>query len=656
MKWTKSRYKLVGTFVVALAGSGAMGAWTPSGSGEFNDSGNWAGGTIDGQFTEGGGSYTGTNTVTFNADATLANGLNFNYAGSGSFKLSAAGVTATTVTWTTANTFTFASPVTLASNDVIQLTSGSPLPVNTVFTSASGWQSGFYALGISGNNFQVRPNSGGALTFAAHATNSNSVFRARVLTLGGDIVFNATNAASQVLTIGAAGGSTDAAVLQLSGNRTVNVSSGDAVVIRNVITQSGSTRKLVKTGAGTLELGTGVASSILNSTFSGGVDLNAGTLRLAGSTEASAAPTRGVIGTGTLRANGGGLEFVNQQDVRNATVLAANLPIVADFTAGAFSLQLNAAISGMGNLLLDGKGAIPIAGTPEFRLRSAYTYTGNLEVTNHLTNSPGTTPFSVSLEAAVPGNVTVSGSNIANGESRLLWRSTFSDRLGNTSTVTLNDYSRLEMTTGLVETVGTLVVNDTNGPNVVLASDAGFFLGTAGTANGKIHVRNGGVLAGKGIVDTAVVASEVGGTVVAGSAISGAGGTTGMLTISGGLLADAAVSFAFNFNGPSNLSTLSLTGASDDLTPLSGQNVVNLYDMGGGPLPEGTYTLISGIETGGLSDFSLAALPAGWTGSLAYDAGNLNFVVEVPEPTMIACASALSLLLMRRRETSRGAM
>ena len=214
----------------------------------------------------------------------------------------------------------------------------------------------------------------------------------------------------------------------------------------------------------------------------------------------------------------------------------------------------------------------------------------------------------------VTGDLTVNGNTdgIHTGYSQLA--SLSSDVIANTSTVTLNQNTQWYISgTGISEVITKLVVNDNNGTALQKSgavATENWVVGattnaTYTNATVGLYVRNGGFLAGNGVIGSGagnnvipVFVNQAGGTIIPGSTSFNAGTTVGTLVIGSGMTANASFSLDVNMNGSNgNTSTLSLTGTDTFL----GSNVtINFANLNSGTMATGTpYTIISGLETAG---------------------------------------------------------
>ena len=247
------------------------------------------------------------------------------------------------------------------------------------FTGGASLNGGTFNLnasGASGNgNFTI---NGGVLDNTVNTSQSTVTLNNNSYTWAGDFTFNGSNPGPNYygnnrITFGGSG-----AVTLTGGNRAVNVNAG-ILTVTNSIGDGGNGYRLTKNGPGMMVL----ASS---NSFSGGMILNAGTLKLGNA---------GSLGTGTLIINGGTI------DNNSATALTLNNTVQTwrgDFSFG-----------GTGPLNL-GTGAISLgelAGT----MRTVTVAGSTLTVGGIISN--GTTVNSLDKSGA--GTLVLNGANAYTG-------------------------------------------------------------------------------------------------------------------------------------------------------------------------------------------------------------------------------------------------
>ncbi len=172
-----------------------------------------------------------------------------------------------------------------------------PSEFNAAVTLSSGASYSAHTTQIDGGGGQFNIN-GGTITFreiqlASHASNSGK------LVMGGDATFAQTGGAGTSV-IRSTGSLAQAGSISLSaGNRTFTVNNGSAAVDLNVRAAVTGTGRLIKSGAGTMQL------SAAN-TYSGGTTITSGVLQIAadnrlGAVPGSAQANNIIFDGGTLR-------------------------------------------------------------------------------------------------------------------------------------------------------------------------------------------------------------------------------------------------------------------------------------------------------------------------------------------------------------------
>jgi fibronectin-binding autotransporter adhesin len=241
-----------------------------------------------------------------------------------------------------------------------------PSEFNAAVTLSSGAAYSAHTTQVDGGGGTFNAN-GGTVTFtdillASHASNSGK------MVMGGDVTFAQTNGAGTSV-IRSTGSLAQAGSVSLSaGDRTLTVNNGSAGVdlqVRAAITGAG---RLVKSGAGTMQL-----SSATNS-YSGGTTISAGTLQLTADNQLGAAP--GSFQSNNIVLDGGTLRTgarINSISLTNAGTNYASFPTLflngfgsdaltasANVLAGVRTIAVTAGGSGYVN---QSPSAPPIANT-----------------------------------------------------------------------------------------------------------------------------------------------------------------------------------------------------------------------------------------------------------------------------------------------------
>ena len=663
---SRARLQAVALLAAGLLAPRAPAQFTPTGAGPFdyNTTGNWNGGTINGVFSQ---TPSAAQSVTFGANSTLTTGLTFSLGGSSKSLTLRGDGTERTVTLGgdvsvsgTTSAITLGSTtagnglnVVLGADRTFSVASGNTLYVNNVvsggnaLTKAGAGQLTFAGANTytgtttvnggtlflngsgtlnSGNNVVINSASTasltlgggftqtiGTLTFGgvggtASSVNNVTLNIGATLTLGGTVTFNA-NGIPTANPVSAISGGT----LDLGGNRTFAVadSTGSAAELNISSDITGSGNSLTKTGTGRLQL-TGA------NTYDGGTVLNGGVI-FAGSSSA--------LGTGPVTIN----------NLLGATsTLGVNTGVGGNTTIGA--------------LTFGGGGAGATTNSQNDLGVNTSTLTLNGTVTYDATNNPkGSTIYSLS------GGTPVTAGTLALGAGRIF-------NIGNSATTTNElTISAPIVSGGLIKTgPGTLRLSGANtytGGTTVSAG--GLFVSNttgSGVGTGALTIESGASLYGTGTIGGAT-------TILLGGALGsgGSGNAGGNLTFTNGLTLNNGAVFNFQLGTTSDKYTLTggtLTGAST-----LGSLTINL--TAGAGFGAGVYTLFdfsSGSVTTSsfdVSDFAFGTTISGFSYSLASTGNLLQLTASaIPEPSTyaaIAGAAMLGLAVWRRSKQNRPA-
>jgi autotransporter-associated beta strand protein len=432
--------------------------------------------------------------------------------------------------------------------------------------------SSFFALGGSGSTAGLFTVNGGVLD-----TGSGGTTITNAVTLAADLNFTGTGNLTQ-----------NTGAITLTGSRSVSVGSTAAVTFGGDV--SGDTFSLTKTGTGGLHL-LGVVG-----TGTGGVNVSAGTLRLAGintytgdttltaGTLIAGSATYAFGGSGStagsLNINGGTLDATVAATITNAVNLGGNLLYTgtASLTQNTGAITLGAAnriiqISGSTVTLggvIGGDAGIGIAkqGVGTLILSGVNTYTGGTT----LTQGPlvlASATHALGGSGGTAGTFTVNGGTVDASVNATI-----------TNALTLGTDLVFTGTANLTQTTGAITLGASRTISV-----GGSRLSLGGVIGGATF---GIVKAGAGTLELAGVNTYTGnttlsaGTLVAGSAtfaFGGSGSSAGTLGLTGGILdasVDAtitnAITFGSNlvFTGTANLTqnngVINLGGASRTIT------------------------------------------------------------------------------------------
>ncbi|MCX6895816.1 MAG: glycosyl hydrolase family 28-related protein, partial [Verrucomicrobia bacterium] len=220
---------------------------------------------------------------------------------------------------------------------------------------------------------------------------------------------------------------------------------------------------LTKSGAGQLTLNT-------TNTFTGGVTLNAGTVKLGNAN---------CLGTGALLGNGGGFSFSgsNLRDGNGGKGVTNDIALLKNTSGNTLQskIQLSGQISGPGNLSMNGfsSGELTLSGN-----NSAWSGNAGAGVTNNFVIATAADSLTVQLTSnlKLSGVISGDGSVVKSG----------------TNTLTLAGANTYTNTTTV--TAGTLLVNGSLASGAVnISSNA--ILGGSGAIAGIVTVTNGATLA-----------------------------------------------------------------------------------------------------------------------------------------------------------------
>jgi len=427
--------------------------------------------------------------------------------------------------------------------------------------------------------------SGGALTLNGTISGAGGISLAGApgLTLNGASTFTGGfNLGGGALTVGndsalGQGGVTVSGASSLDSNKSVSLANdfrlnarlaaggSNDLALNGTLTGLGVLRK---TGTGRLTLGGA-------NTFSGGVDLQGGALRVATDTS---------LGLGTLTVEGNAaLDASANVNLGNAVVLNAGLDI-----GGANDIRLGGVISGTGPLSYSGSGTLTLANA-NFWTGGTTLKSGTLNVGDNFALGQGALAVTgnANLRANVPG--TVLGNALT---------------LGAGTTLNVDGSNPLALT-GTIDGGGALALsglgavvlagaNTYSGGTIVSGATLGV-INPAGSATGSgaVQVQAGGALVGNG---------SIAGTVSVGSGLLEPGlGGAGTLTVGGlNLAAGSVLNYELGEAGVAG-------GTFNDLINVNGNlqldGTLNIAQSAGGKFGAGLYRLIN--YTGTLADNGL---------------------------------------------------
>jgi autotransporter-associated beta strand protein len=532
--------------------------------------------------------------------------------------------------WATAGSGTATTYVTLSGGNLASFTAG------TNVSSAS-----FPNPSTTNDNYNLTTAS--TTTYGAASRSANTIRNtvgASTLTFGNsasqiNLVTNGIlNAGTGLLTV-ANGGTHVSSGIQIGPNN------GRELVV-NAANSSISLGRIIDGGGGASSVtvntsGTNTVTLTTANTFTGGIQLNSGTL-LAGSSSA--------LGTGTFNLKGGTFGTTAALTIANPiNVTGTN---IVGYAAQAGDLTFSGALSGNGTLTnFTGSSAA----TNLFLTGNLSGFTGTLDYTCRTGTDTqfwrfGTNSATVDLSNAAvivrAGNVTnlitvasknfgfrdgISGATLKLGSlsgdgvvqasynnagpntleiGALNADTTFSGALaGGNSGTKLN---LTKVGNGILTLTGTHPYSGTTAINGGTLMVNGLL-----TGNSAVTVNSGGTFAGSGISSGAV-------TITGGGAIAPGNSSGGVLTLSGALtLNDGSI---LNMAIGNESSRISLGGT----FTAGGITTVNVSALAG--FGAGTYPLITGAAGINASNFAVGTTPGGYTCTLSASSGTLSLTVE----------------------------
>lgn len=479
--------------------------------------------------------------------------------------------------------------------------------VNDIGLSANGTFGGTGNLTLSGvisntTSRAVAKVGSGQLILA----NANTYQGGTTLSGGTLVVGNNQALGSGALTVASA--STLASSQAVTLANTVSLASNLTVAGANdlrldgVISSTGAF-KLIKTGSGNLTLAAA-------NTFTGGIDLNGGTL--------TAPLDNGGLGSGTLTVTGNG-RLVYGTSLMGLTPIIINSGSTLEFSNNG-TVNYNAQMSGGGDLVKTGTGSL--------ELFIASTLTGLVDVrqgtvksavSNALGNNPNlnidsgalvTIDFGAGLKSLTgAGQITVNSGplTIGNGNAS----STFDGVISGPGAVIKAGTGLLTLT-GINTHTGTTTVN---GGRLNIASGGSL-------ASGLVTVASGGTLGGSGRLTGGVTINSGGHLALA----SGSTLTTGALTLTSGSIVDIAL-------GTPTIAT-PMAKVSGNLI-ISASPTFNFTDAG--DMANGIYRLFDYTGTLTYTGGTLGTVPTGiLSGEITLDISQSNIVNVVVNSALLA--------------------
>jgi autotransporter-associated beta strand protein len=436
--------------------------------------------------------------------------------------------------------------------------------------------------------------------FTANNTSSNELS----FTSTSSLTFDNTTGNAQLNIIGSTTALTRiTSNITLTDNLDLNVTNTNATDNRGALSLSGvvsGSGRIIKTGAGT----TSIAGS--TNTYTGGLQINGGTIRITGTTGIGAAPAS--FNASYVGIDGGRLQYDGSSDVTPNSNIG--------FTLGSGNAEISVTNSGTYTIpgVITGAGSLTKTGSGVLALSASNTFTGGLTVnggtvaiatttslgssasvnTNHLVLGNGTLQFTGSGSFTSVGNRgmrvgdATSTFEVTNAATALTLTNAVRDISGKAGVLTKSGNGTLVLnrtdgntyTGGTVITAGTLLVTNGN-------------LTASGTGSGPVTVGSGTTLGGNG---------SIAGNVALNSATIGSAGNTlalaGNLTTTGA--SNVAASSSVNVAGTTTVSTGTFTlngtlGGSGNVLVSPGAALVGNATLSGATtLPAGGSLGVSG--------------------------------------------------------------
>ena len=651
----------------AASAANSNGTWLRTGatSANWTESTNWVGGVIPGDTS----AITGTN-----ADTSVAT---FNTA-VGTYGTSASPILINSVSENikgiTFDTATGGYYIGTTAGNSLYLSSGGSIQVTNGLTSSAG-----STVNLNINAPLVIEGANGTYSFVNNAAATGSVGAAK-LVFGGSI----------------SGGSIGATVLTLDGTNT------NANTLNGLISNGAATSlALTKEGTGSWTLAYATAAN----SFSGGVNVNTGTLTLGGN--------QNTLGTGAVTIGATG----NNANLYTSGSGTFNNTITLGKSSGSGTVQIgasagNSTFSGAVGLnsaatILANGGNVTFSNTisSNGNTLTVSTVTANtITLSGALSNGTGssTTINSSGLgtlilandNSALTGTVNITSGNLTVKHTNALRNSTLVTPTGGTSWLvfdkSVNPHS---FTFGGLSGSGNIALKDNNAtPNAValtvgnnnadttysgVLSDIGSLTkvgtGTLTMSGANTYTGTTAVTVGKLLVNGSLAAGSAVSVSNANTTIGGSGTIGGSLALSSGTIlapGDGVGVLTAGSTGLANNAILNYDlgsiGSSDRLQvntalPIGPGITLNVNEVAG--FGAGTYHLINYTtltdNSSGFTGWSVSGLSAGQNANFALGSGSVDLVVTVPEPaslSLIAGTLAIGLLSRRRQRRQEGAL
>jgi fibronectin-binding autotransporter adhesin len=615
-------------------------------------------------------SFNPTNTLTLGLDNNASAALTLGQGLSANPTLISYAATSGTATIQSASLGTTASALltlSVAQAGSISVAGGGTLAISSVISPASGAPSSAITKVGSGTLVLNSPanNTFVGLTIAGGTVRLDSGNYNTLGTVAGGLTLNN---GTLLLNNTALGTTSRAVVLQgdATTNNIINVPAGHDVTFSGVVSGTG---RLIKAGTGRMYLGSSTSAPIPVNTFSGGLWIQSGALRIGTTSSMGAGPvTLGSAGGGdtsiisnlagysyanniTVAAGTGGTVTLGSSSTFDANTtfsgtisLGSTLTVTAALSPGNFT-QLSGVVSGTGGITKVGPGAV--------RLSATNTFNGAVTI------DEGTLEGRFNNAFGNAANVITVNDGVLSFDHSTLTSGSISQ-----SVQIANANSRVNVVTGETWTMNGAYTG--SGTLTKIGAGTMYFNNAANTFSGPVALSQGGLRV-NGTHNNAGSYSTVANTLLGGNGtINLATGSSMSIAgqLSPGNAGNAIGTLRIN-NGPVTLSNAGTPGTflievNPDLAQRADQILVaaslNITDAllnisvinPGSPWTEPAIIATYGSLTGTFANES-ALNAAGFTLDYNYQGLNQIALLTIPEPTSLATAGLSLVGLLRRR-------
>jgi fibronectin-binding autotransporter adhesin len=534
----------------------------------------------------------------------------------------------------------------------------------TAWLTAGNWTGGVVPTSVDVAQFGANPtpgttvginmgnNSGAQSVGAIEATSarlldltinnsSGSSLNSGILTLAGvrlNTIDNVVlrNNSSQLLTLANGSSATMGVALGNSTDNVILIDSTGGISISSII--SGSGRKLTKAGSGS-----GILTLSGANTFSGGVDLDAGTLRLSSTAAAGTGTLTQADGTSTLQINVAGT-IANSMSLYNVAFLqGANLSGNITLNNTVFDVTNNVTSTNSGTL--SGTGGVQKIGAGTLVLSGANTYEGGTTISNGAVSVSSDGNLGFLPAAAEAGNVTLNGGKLLASSGFTMGANRGVEVGASAGTVEVAASQNLGYG-GIVAGSGALTKA---GTGTFTLSGSSTFSGATTVSAGVLNLDNTsgsalGSTASISVATNATLLISQAGQVNDSASISLSGGTirtaTGVSEVFGNLSVTGSGLLDFGTTSYANANTISF----GTYTP-SALLTIDNFNFG-------STLIFKSNLTDAILGNSFATFSSGGIANYSWDDDSSTFTITaIPEPsTYLAAAGLLSLMLWPSRK------